>query len=485
MTTVLLNIEEPKPQPGRGFALWQLGFRPFYLLASSFAALSVLLWALQFSGWLGHPYLAGPLWHAHEMLFGYALAVVVGFLFTAGRNWSGQPTPTGLPLALLALLWLAGRVLVLTPFGWAAAIVNAAFPIAAAVGLAIPLARARNRRNYFFVGVLAAFGVAQFALHLAQLGVLALPGWVGVQLGLDLMLFVMAVMGGRVIPMFTNNGVPGAAATRKPMVEKASLGLVLAVLVADIAGLRGAALATLATAACIAQAARWWLWQPWTTLKVPLVWVLHAAYAWLPLHFGLRALAEAGLVPASLATHALTVGAVGGLIIGMMTRTARGHTGRPLRADAADKARAHIADALAKGAKALIDESLFPLNQAGTPYLAPQILVNVDHSMLVMTEETFAPVVGIMPVSNDEEAIRLMNDSHYGLTASLWTTDVDAALRIGDQIETGTFYMNRCDYLDPALAWTGVKDSGRGCTLSQLGFAAFTRPKSFHLRLSL
>lgn len=159
--------------------------------------------------------------------------------------------------------------------------------------------------------------------------------------------------------------------------------------------------------------------------------------------------------------------------------------GPMVRADAADKARAHIADALAKGAKALIDESLFPLSQAGTPYLAPQILVNVDHSMLVMTEETFAPVVGIMPVSNDEEAIRLMNDSHYGLTASLWTTDVDAALRIGDQIETGTFYMNRCDYLDPALAWTGVKDSGRGCTLSQLGFAAFTRPKSFHLRLSL
>lgn len=159
--------------------------------------------------------------------------------------------------------------------------------------------------------------------------------------------------------------------------------------------------------------------------------------------------------------------------------------GPMVRADAADKARAHIADALAKGAKALIDESLFPLSQAGTPYLAPQILVNVDHSMLVMTEETFAPVVGIMPVADDEEAIRLMNDSHYGLTASLWTTDVDAALRIGDQIETGTFYLNRCDYLDPALAWTGVKDSGRGCTLSQLGFAAFTRPKSFHLRLSL
>ncbi|MDX2044350.1 MAG: aldehyde dehydrogenase family protein [Acidobacteriota bacterium] len=159
--------------------------------------------------------------------------------------------------------------------------------------------------------------------------------------------------------------------------------------------------------------------------------------------------------------------------------------GPMVRADAADKARAHIAEALAKGAKALIDESLFPASKAGTPYLAPQILTNVDHSMLVMTEETFAPVVGIMPVKDDAEAVRLMNDSKYGLTASIWTSDVDAALSIGDQIETGTFYMNRCDYLDPALAWAGVKDSGRGCTLSRLGFEAFTRPKSFHLRLSV
>jgi len=159
--------------------------------------------------------------------------------------------------------------------------------------------------------------------------------------------------------------------------------------------------------------------------------------------------------------------------------------GPMVRTDAADKARAHIADSVKKGARALIDPALFPAAKEGTPYLAPQVLANVDHSMLVMTEETFAPVAGIMAVKDDDEAIRLMNDSRYGLTASIWTTDVDAALRIGDQINTGTWYMNRCDYLDPALAWTGVKDSGRGCTLSKLGFEAFTRPKSFHLRLSL
>ncbi|NOT62185.1 MAG: aldehyde dehydrogenase family protein [Acidobacteria bacterium] len=156
-----------------------------------------------------------------------------------------------------------------------------------------------------------------------------------------------------------------------------------------------------------------------------------------------------------------------------------------VRTDAANKVRAHIADAVEKGARALIDESSFLMSKPGTPYLAPQVLVNVNHSMLVMSEETFGPVVGIMPVRDDAEAVQLMNDSRYGLTASVWTTDAAAALTIGDQLETGTVYMNRCDYLDPALAWTGVKDSGRGCTLSQLGFAAFTRPKSYHLRLTL
>ena len=118
-----IPVEMPThPRSARGFALWQMGFRPFYLLASSFAALSIPVWALKFSGWLAHPYLRGPLWHAHEMLFGFTLAVIVGFLFTAGRNGSNRPTPTGTPLALLVALWVAGRVLVLTPFGWAAAI---------------------------------------------------------------------------------------------------------------------------------------------------------------------------------------------------------------------------------------------------------------------------------------------------------------------------------------------------------------------------
>ncbi len=156
--------------------------------------------------------------------------------------------------------------------------------------------------------------------------------------------------------------------------------------------------------------------------------------------------------------------------------------GPMVRTAAAEFVRAQIADALAQGATAHIDPANFAMNRADTPYLAPQVLTGVNHSMRVMTEETFGPVAPIMPVASDEEAIALMNDSRFGLTAAIWTSDAEAAIRIGDRIETGTWFMNRCDYLDPALAWTGVKDSGRGCALSVLGFAQFTRPKSFHLR---
>ena len=331
MTTTLLQIEE-RPSHRGGFALWQLGFRPFYLLASLFAVLSIGLWALQFAGVLVHPYLRGPIWHAHEMLFGFALAVVVGFLFTAGRNWSNRPTPTGATLVALAALWVAGRVLVLTPFGWAAAIVSTAFPLAAAIALAFPFIAARNRRNYFFVGLLLLMSAAEMLVHLSQLEVVALPGWVGIQLALDALLFIMAVMGGRVIPMFTNNGVPGAGATRQPWVEKAALGAVLALMAADALNLGGAALALVAGFGALAHLARWALWRPWKTAPAPLVWVLHVAYVWVPLHLALRALSTFDVVAPSLATHALTVGAAGGLIIGMMTRTALGHTGRALRA---------------------------------------------------------------------------------------------------------------------------------------------------------
>ena len=156
-----------------------------------------------------------------------------------------------------------------------------------------------------------------------------------------------------------------------------------------------------------------------------------------------------------------------------------------VRTAAAAAVRAQVHDALARGARQLIDETLFAASAPGTPYLAPQVLVDVDHSMPIMREETFGPAVGIMRVASDEEAVRLMNDSEFGLTAAIFSADAARAEALGDALETGTVFLNRCDYLDPALAWTGVKNSGRGCTLSRVGFEQLTRPKSYHFRVAI
>jgi len=157
--------------------------------------------------------------------------------------------------------------------------------------------------------------------------------------------------------------------------------------------------------------------------------------------------------------------------------------GPVVKTSAAEFIRAQVKDAIAQGATAHIDASDFTMAKSDSPYLAPQVLTNVDHTMRIMQEESFGPVVGIQKVSDDEAAIALMNDSEFGLTASVFTLDVELGIAIGERLETGTFFINRCDYLDPALAWTGVKNSGKGCTLSSLGYDYLTRPKSFHIKL--
>ena len=367
---ILLQIEErapvhpPAPPPG-GIALWALGFRPFYLAASLYAALAVPLWAAMFGGGHAAAGLPGALWHAHEMVFGFALAVIVGFLFTAGRNWSGQPTPSGAALAGLLGLWLAARALAFTPWLGAALLVNVAFAWLAAAGLARALVAAGNRRNYFFVGLLVLMGAASGVMHLAALGVLPAAldaGRLASRVGLDIVLFVMAVMAGRVVPMFTRNGVPGTQPRQDARLERTALGLLIALMAIDALGLSGPWLALPLALAGGVLAWRQALWQPWRTRQVPLVWVLHAACAWLPLHLLLRAAVELGAVLPSAATHALTTGAIGALTLAMMTRTARGHTGRPLRADRVDVA-IYVAVLLAG------------LIRVGGPLLAPGALL--------------------------------------------------------------------------------------------------------------
>ena len=279
------------------------------------------------------PYLRGPLWHAHEMVFGFTLAVMTGFLFTAVRNWTGRPTPTGAALAALVVLWVAGRVLVLTPFDAAAAVVNVAFPLAVAVGIGRALIGSGNRHNLFFIALLVIMAAAAAATHLAQLRIAAVPAWLGLRIALDVILVVMTVLGGRVIPMFTRNGVPGALVRSSTLVERIVPVSAVALLLCDLVAAPTSIVVIVVAIGAAAQAVRVLLWRPWQTRHVPLVWILHAGYAWIPLHLVLRGLGEFGLVAAPLATHALTVGAIGGLTLGMMTRTAKGHTGRALRAD--------------------------------------------------------------------------------------------------------------------------------------------------------
>jgi uncharacterized protein involved in response to NO len=314
----LFTPAEPQAAPRRGVALFALGFRPLYLLAGAFAALSVPLWALQYAGWLPG---ANPLWHAHEMLFGYAFAVIAGFLLTAVRAWTGRPTPTGAALAGIAALWLAARILGLFSLP-AAALVDALFALAVAWGIGRPIYASRNR-NWYFIFFVLALGAASITFAAAD------PR-VALAVGLDVVLFVVAVMGGRVIPAFTNSAVQGARARRNRWVEYGSLGSVLLLIFLDVLQWQLAASALCLVAAGL-HAARVALWAPLATRGRPILWILHLSYAWVAVHLALRGLAGLDLVSPALATHALTVGVIGGLTLGMMTRTSRGHTARPLK----------------------------------------------------------------------------------------------------------------------------------------------------------
>jgi uncharacterized protein involved in response to NO len=331
-----LDRKSPEAQRSepRGFALFALGFRPFYLLAGALGIVSILAWAVQFGGY-GPALLHGAYWHAHEMLFGYAFAVITGFLFTAVRNWTQQPTPTGAPLAALAVLWLSGRVLALTPWPAWSALTDTLFTLCVAAGIARPLTASGNRRNYFFIALVLALGVANLVFVAALQDLVPFSPGRALTSALDIVLFIMAVMAGRVVPMFTNNAIPGAGACRLPALERAALGFVLLLLAADLAGQPGLAAAT-AGAGAIAHGVRLALWNPLATRRNALLWILHVSYAWIVVHLALRAAAGAGWIAPNLATHALTIGAIGGLTLGMMTRSALGHTGRPLVANYAE-----------------------------------------------------------------------------------------------------------------------------------------------------
>jgi uncharacterized protein involved in response to NO len=358
----IFNAAQAAPAAA-GMPLLRLGFRPFYIGGAMLAALIVPLWVAMFLGRLQWVPNAAPLlWHVHEMLFGFAVAIIVGFLLTAGKNWTGLATPRGATLGALALLWLAARVTsVLGPYALYAVLDMALLPLVAAV-LVNLLLRAGNHRNLPLALILVLLACTNLTFHLAVMGLLQVSTLAVLFAALALIVMIECFMAGRVIPAFTMALAPGLKLSVRPCEARLTLvatvfGLALWVFAAPW----GITFVVL-TLASFLHTRRLLGWRSVLTLRRPILWILHAAYAWIPIGLGLLALAQIGLVTVSAGVHALAVGTTGGLIIGMITRTARGHTGRPVQASRAEV----LAYALVMSAAAL---------RVFVPVLAPSLYI--------------------------------------------------------------------------------------------------------------
>ena len=331
----VIPIAEPQRKsspPPKGFGLFALGFRPFYLLAASLAVLFVPLWLMTTLGKpVVSPALPPLLWHGHEMIFGFACAVIVGFLLTAARNWTGLPTPSGLRLAALAALWLLARIALLTQPLATGATLDLLFLPLAAVMLAVPLFRAGNQRNYFVLGVLAALALSNLAFYAAVTGRLAISPLNVLHVSVAVIATLTTVIAGRIVPSFTANAlktVPRKQA-RVDQLAIASTAIALLLWASDV---QGPVAASVALMAAVSQIWRCLGWRPGPTWRVPLLWILHLSHGWLIVALLATASAASGLPGGAVVLHVLTVGLISGLILSMITRTTLGHTGRLLKA---------------------------------------------------------------------------------------------------------------------------------------------------------
>jgi len=323
--------------------LLRYGFRPFFLGAGLAAALLIPWWAGSYA--FGVPLGTNwppSLWHGHEMLFGFIGAAVAGFLLTAVPSWTGARGFAGWPLALAAGLWLVGRIAVASSGFWplvAVAAVDLAFLPALAALVLPPLVRARNR-NTPLLAVLAALWASNASFYWALAHQDAGAALHALIVGIDIVLLLVTVIGGRIVPAFTasalkQRGIPGTVSASSPMTALV-VGTMIAVIVCDVFAPDGAVSGAIAALAAVLQAARLAQWQSLKTVRQPIVWVLHLAYAWLPVGFALKAIALlGGAAPAAFWLHALTIGAAATMILGVMTRASLGHTGRPLVIDSA------------------------------------------------------------------------------------------------------------------------------------------------------
>lgn len=349
----------PPPAPSAHLPLLAKGFRPFFLLAGVHAVLIVPLWLAILRGVApASSYLPPSSWHAHEMLAGFVVAVVAGFLLTAVGNWTQRETATGRALAGLSLLWLAGRVVMLLSSslpGWLVSAVDLAFLPTLSFYLARPLLAANNRKNFVMLAVLALLWGTNLAMHLQALGLLGdEDGRRAAVVGVDAVVLLMLVIAGRVFPMFTRNATGVTTIRSIPWLDRTCAIAMLSLTVSDVLGFeQNAAASWLALSTGFVAAARAAHWGTRHVLRTPLLWVLHAGYGWLILGLLLRGAGPLLGWPSSSALHALTVGAIGSLTLGMMARVALGHTGRMLAAPA-QMALAFAAISLSAAARVLV-----------------------------------------------------------------------------------------------------------------------------------
>jgi uncharacterized protein involved in response to NO len=318
------------------YPLFALGFRPFFALAGLSALILILLWNAIFKGtWVTENYFTPTYWHAHEMLLGYSVAVISGFLLTAVKNWTGRPTLTGDQLAGLCILWLYGRI---APFyanllpDILIALIDLAFLPLLAYHVTKPILATQQYRNLVFTALLLFLAYGNGLIHSEMLGLKAHSAMVGLQLVAGTIVILILVIAGRVFPFFTERGLPGTLTIRNPQFDQGSVisaALVFGLLLFDVSGIWLALPALLAAVVNIARVAGWYVQRIW---YVPLLWVLYIGYGWIILGFALTALSAYSLIQPSLAMHAFTLGGIGVLTLGMMARVALGHTGRALRA---------------------------------------------------------------------------------------------------------------------------------------------------------
>ena len=329
------HAEPPSPTlKASSSALFALGFRPFFSLAGLSATVLILIWLGIWSGGLGVSSYYGPIpWHSHEMLFGYAVAIIAGFLLTAVRNWTGVNTPNGKPLMLLALLWLAGRLLPalsdMIP-GMVIAIVDLAFLPALALAIKPALWQGQMKINRIFVPLLLVMAVANLLTHLQFLGVSNTYSR-GTDAMMYLIILLIVFIGGRVMPFFTEAVIPDAKVKRNQTVEMTSAGALVALVLVQMIYPSPWLTGPLAALVAITQIIRVIGWHDRRVWGIPILWVLYTGMLWIIIGFILKALAAAGYVGTNLATHALTLGGIGVLTLGMMCRVSLGHTGRPMQ----------------------------------------------------------------------------------------------------------------------------------------------------------